>query len=140
MQQSHWQLKDWPGFQWNGPRLRRAEDEFLVRAGRLQGIAQRLRLIQYEEMLAQILSEEAVSSSQIEGEAVLPEKVLKSIRRPPGLEQGEDDAGPSERGVSEMAVAASQGLRRAAHGRSAVVLAHVSARCCPGNPAKKIAD
>ena len=102
----NWQREDWPEFQWYGPRLRRAEDEFLVRAGRLQGIAQRLRLIEYDEMLAQILSEEAVSSSRIEGEAVLPEGVLKSIRCQLGLEQGDDDSGPSERGVSEMAVAA----------------------------------
>ena len=102
----NWQLGDWPEFHWHSPRMRRAEDEFLVRAGRLQGIAQRLQLIQYNEMLAQILSEEAVSTSRIEGEAVLPEGVLKSIRRQLGLEQGDDDSGPAERGVSEMAVAA----------------------------------
>ena len=102
----NWQLAQWPQFRWHGPRMRRAEDEFLLRAGRLQGIAQRLRLIDYNEMLAQILSEEAISTSQIEGETVLPEGVLKSIRRRLGLEPGEDDAGPVERGVSEMAVAA----------------------------------
>ncbi len=102
----NWQLDDWPEFQWNSDRFRRAENEFLVRAGRLQGIAQRLGLIKYDDMLAQIMSEEAVSTSRIEGEAVLPEGVLKSIRRRLGLEQGDDDSGPAERGVSEMAVAA----------------------------------
>ncbi len=102
----NWQREDWPEFHWQGHRFRRAEDEFLVRAGRLQGIAQRLRLIEYDEMLAHIISEEAVSTSRIEGEAVFPEGVLKSIRRRLGLEQGDDDSGPAERGVSEMAVAA----------------------------------
>lgn len=102
----NWQLEDWPNFDWHHDRFRRAEDEFLMRAGRLQGIAQRLGLIQYDEMLAHIMSEEAVSTSQIEGEAVLPEGVLKSIRRRLGLTQGEDDSGPAERGVSEMTVAA----------------------------------
>jgi len=101
----NWQLKDWPNFVWNSQRFLRAETAFLLSAGRLQGVAQRLGLIKYDEMLAQVMSEEAVSTSRIEGEAVLPDAVLKSIRLRLGLEQGDDDSGPAERGVSEMAVA-----------------------------------
>jgi len=101
----NWQLQSWPNFVWNSQRLLRAEAAFLLGAGRLQGIAQRLGLVKYDEMLAQIMSEEAVSTSLIEGETVVPEAVLRSIRLRLGLAQGEDDAGPAERGVSEMAVA-----------------------------------
>ena len=101
----NWQREDWPNFVWNGQRFLRAEVAFLLGAGRLQGVAQRLGLIKYDEMLAQVMSEEAVSTSRIEGESVLPEAILKSIRLRLGLEQGEDDSGPAERGVSEMAVA-----------------------------------
>ena len=101
----NWQREGWPNFVWSSQRFLRAEVAFLLGAGRLQGIAQRLGLVKYEDMLAQIMSEEAVSTSQIEGETVVPEAVLRSIRLRLGLEQGEDDSGPAERGVSKMAVA-----------------------------------
>lgn len=102
----NWQMEGWPNFVWDTQRFLSAEAAFLLGAGRLQGIAQRLGLVKYDDMLAQIMSEEAVSTSQIEGETVLPEGVLRSIRLRLGLEQGDDDSGPAERGVSEMAVAA----------------------------------
>ena len=102
----NWQLEGWPNFVWDSQRFLCAEAAFLLGAGRLQGIAQRLGLVKYDDMLALIMSEEAVSTSQIEGETVLPEAVLKSIRLRLGLEQGDDDSGPAERGVSEMTVAA----------------------------------
>lgn len=100
----NWQLADWPNFSWRRERFRRSEDAFLLGAGRLQGIAQRLGLIEHDDMLAQVMSDEAVSTSRIEGETVVPEAVLRSIRLRLGLDHGDDVSGPAERGVSQMSV------------------------------------
>ena len=59
----NWQLEGWPNFVWDSQRFLCAEAAFLLGAGRLQGIAQRLGLVKYDDMLALIMSEEAVSLS-----------------------------------------------------------------------------
>ena len=38
----NWQQDDWPNFTWNGPRLVRAEQKFLVGGGMLIGAARHL--------------------------------------------------------------------------------------------------
>lgn len=100
----NWQQADWPEFTWDEARLVRAEERFLVRGGVILGAVAHLDDEGRDRLIVASLSEEAVTSSQIEGEALRRESVQSSIRRALGLAAGDVPATPAERGMAELMV------------------------------------
>ncbi len=100
----NWQQTDWPRFSWREDRLRQAEEQFLVRGGVILGAMSHLGHDAREHLSVEAMSEEAVSSSEIEGELLNRDSVLSSIRRALGLRADTRRASPAERGIAEMMV------------------------------------
>ena len=64
----NWQQPDWPNFSWDAPRLRKAEEHFLVGTGVFAGAVKHLPASDQEQLTIEAMSTEAVTSSEIEGE------------------------------------------------------------------------
>src|SRR5271163_3135414 len=95
-----WELSDWPNFRWNSDRLVQQLSAAHLRQGRLLGRMERLGFdLQLKaELLA--TTEEAIKSSEIEGEILNPESVRSSVARRLGVPDAA--LGPENRLVEGM--------------------------------------
>ena len=100
----NWQQPDWPRFSWSRDRLARAEEQFLVGGGVILGSVSHLDGDSRERLIVESMSEEAVTSSEIEGELLDRLSVQSSIRRQLGLATDARRASPAEQGIAEMMV------------------------------------
>jgi len=100
----NWQQPDWPRFSWSRRRLAKAEEQFLLGGGALRGAVLHLDDDSRDRLAVESMSEEAVTSSEIEGEALNRESVQSSIRRQLGLATDARRASPAEQGMAEMMV------------------------------------
>jgi len=99
-----WQQPDWPRFSWLSARLTRAEDRFLVQGGVFLGRIDHLDDESRDVLAVQSMSDEAVTTSEIEGETLDRDSVQSSIRRQLGLSADARRASPGEHGIAEMMV------------------------------------
>ncbi len=82
------ELPDWPHFRWNEKTIASQLAAVRHRQGRLLGRMESLGFKLREEATLRTLTEEAVKSSEIEGEILDKEQVRSSIARRLGLEAG----------------------------------------------------
>lgn len=101
----NWQHDDWPEFTWDEERLSRAEERFLVRGGVILGVVSHLDDDERDRLVVESLSEEALTTSEIEGETLRRASVQSSMRQELGLSADRVPATAAERGVAEMMVA-----------------------------------
>ena len=101
----NWQQPDWPRFSWSRDRMTRAEEQFLVGGGVILGAVSHLDGESRDRLTVESMSEEAVTSSAIEGEVLDRDSVQSSIRRHLGLAPDARRASPAEQGIAEMMVA-----------------------------------
>lgn len=101
----NWQQPDWPRFTWRQHRLGNAEEQFLIGGGVILGAMSHLDGDSRERLTVEVMSDEAVTSSEIEGEVLDRDSVQSSIRRQLGLQADARQASPAERGMAEMMVA-----------------------------------
>jgi Fic family protein len=99
-----WQQPDWPNFSWNASRLEEVEKRFLLRGGVLIGAARHLGREEDDQLKVDLLSSEALTTSEIEGEILDRASVRSSIRKELGLSTDERRDRPAERGIAEMMV------------------------------------
>lgn len=64
----NWQQPDWPDFTWKDVRLQKAEAQFLFGAGVIRGTVKQLATDAQDVLAVEALSNEAVTTSEIEGE------------------------------------------------------------------------
>ncbi|MFN0011746.1 MAG: Fic family protein [Phycisphaerales bacterium] len=100
----NWQQPDWPDFTWKDVRLQKAEAQFLFGAGVIRGTVKQLATDAQDVLAVEALSNEAVTTSEIEGEILNRESVQSSIRRQLGLASDRRHVPPAEQGISEMTV------------------------------------
>jgi Fic family protein len=101
----NWQNPEWPNFQWDASRLKAAEDEFLLRAGVAIGTDAHLDQDERNQLVVEIMSTEAVTTSAIEGELLNRASVQSSVMRHLGLTApAQPRATPAEKGIAEMMV------------------------------------
>jgi Fic family protein len=100
----NWQQPDWPRFSWSASRLAKAEERFLVNTGVIRGAISHLDDESRERLTVDAMSEEALTSSEIEGEVLNRDSVQSSIRRQLGLSADTRRASAAEQGVAEMMV------------------------------------
>ncbi|TWT44963.1 Adenosine monophosphate-protein transferase SoFic [Phycisphaerae bacterium RAS1] len=100
----NWQRPSWPNFEWNEARLTKAEERFLLGGGQFLGTIKHLAAPDRDQIVVEAMSDEAVTTSEIEGELLNRDSVQSSIRRQLGLASDHRRVQPAEQGISEMMV------------------------------------
>ncbi|MBS0196253.1 MAG: Fic family protein [Planctomycetes bacterium] len=100
----NWQKADWPHFTWKDSRLAKAEELFLLGGGVFLGTVKHLTSENRHQLTVEAMSNEAVTTSEIEGEILDRDSVQSSIRRQLGLASDHRRVQPAEQGIGEMMV------------------------------------
>jgi Fic family protein len=101
----NWRQPDWPKFKWDRSRITAAEEQFLLGAGVAVGAVKHLDEDEHNQLLVEVLSGEAVTTSAIEGEVLNRASVQSSILRQLGLASPDKRrVMPAEQGIAEMMV------------------------------------
>ncbi len=100
----NWQLAEWPDFRYDEVGLRSLEAEFLRRSGMHVGAFSHLDSQERESLRTELLGDEALLTSKIEGELLNRDSLQSSIRRLFGLTSDGRKASPAESGISELQV------------------------------------
>ena len=100
-----WQRPGWPEFSWDAGRLAPLEARFLHESGRRIGAWRHLSDRDRTDLRIEWLSDEALDTSEIEGEILNRTSVQSSIRRHFGLGVAPRRVSAAEAGVAEMMVA-----------------------------------
>lgn len=100
----NWQQADWPSFTYDSKALEPLEREFLLRSGEFIGAFRHVNENDQNALKIELISDEALKTSQIEGEILNRDSVQSSLRRQFGLGQDNRTVPPAERGIAEMMV------------------------------------
>lgn len=100
----NWQQPDWPHFRWNAARLAKAEQQCLLQGGVFLGTVKHLTAENRDQLAIEAMSNEAVTTSEIEGEILNRDSVQSSIRRQLGLVTDPRRIQPAEQGIGELVV------------------------------------
>jgi Fic family protein len=98
----NWELVGWPKFEWNPELLRVREQAFIENAAISVGTMRHLGKDDREEVVIELLSSDALSTSAIEGEVLDRESVQSSLRRQLGMSAAAYRSRPAEAGIAEM--------------------------------------
>ncbi len=99
-----WQLKQWPNFEYEASALVDLENEFNQNIGVVYGAVRHLEAAHSESLKIEILTQEALSTSSIEGEILQRESVQSSIRKYLGLKTDNRKIPANAAGIAEMMV------------------------------------
>ena len=100
----NWERKDWPNFGFNKEALSDLENRFLRESGTLFGAFKHLDSDQQQSIRVNLISEEALKTSAIEGEYLDRESLQSSIRKHFGLQTDSKRVPKAEQGVAEMMI------------------------------------
>jgi Fic family protein len=100
--QWNWQQNDWPSFQWKKEGLLEAEAKFLHQSGVLIGVARHFKKDDKNLLVVDMMTDEALKTSEIEGEYLNRDSVQASIRRNFGLDTDYRRVKPAESGIANM--------------------------------------
>ena len=101
----NWQQPDWPKFRWESVPLAALEGQFLQQSGILIGSVKHLTDDDRAAVTIDIMTGEALKTSEIEGELLNRDSVQSSLRREFGLDTSDRRIPPAERGIAEMMIA-----------------------------------
>lgn len=100
--QWNWQSADWPNFKYEAASLLPLEQKFLQSAGEIIGAVRHFDEDDSSQLRIELLSDEAIKTSEIEGEFLDRVSVQSSLRRQFGLNSDDRQVRPQERGIAEM--------------------------------------
>lgn len=100
----NWQQNNWPEFRFDAARLARLEGDFLHQSGIFSGSFLHIADEGRDLLALELLSEEALKTSEIEGEILNRDSVQSSIRRQFGLATDHRKIPPAEQGVAQLMV------------------------------------
>ena len=100
----NWQRKEWPKFRWQSEALAAAEAKFPLQSGFLLGARRHVGADEQEGLLVELISGEAMKTSEIEGEFLDRASVQSSIRRNFGLRADKRRVPAAEKGIADMMV------------------------------------
>jgi Fic family protein len=100
----NWQQLDWPNFAYDSKALEPLERQFLVQSGEFIGAFRHVGADDQETLKIALMSDEAVKTSEIEGEILDRASVQSSLRHQFGLGGEVPGVQPAERGISQMMV------------------------------------
>ncbi len=100
----NWQQKDWPHFTYDPSLLKEMEAQFILKSGVFLGTYKHIGEADKSELTVDVISDEALKTSEIEGEILNRDSLKSSIRRHFGLDTNNRRIPPAEQGISEMSV------------------------------------
>ncbi len=100
----NWQRPGWPNFLYDSKVLDALEQQFLRQSGEFVGACKHIGSDDQETLKIELISEEAVKTSEIEGEILDRESVQSSLRHHFGLGAEALAVKPAERGIAEMMI------------------------------------
>jgi Fic family protein len=100
----NWQQPDWPDLTYDPGALDPLEKQFLLRSGEFIGAYRHIGPDDQETLKIELISDEAVKTSEIEGEILNRASVQSSLRHQLGLGTEQPGVRPAERGISKMMV------------------------------------
>ena len=98
----NWQDLDWPNFRYHPNVLAERESEFLRQCGIVVGTVRHVPDDERLPLIIELISTEALKTSEIEGEILDRDSVQSSLRRQFGLQGDGPRAAPAEQGIAEM--------------------------------------
>jgi Fic family protein len=98
----NWQHPDWPTFSYDATALAAMENQFLLHSGTFIGLYAHIGPDDREALRIELISDEAVKTSAIEGELLDRDSVQASLRHQMGLGLERPGIKPAERGISQM--------------------------------------
>jgi Fic family protein len=100
----NWEQPGWPEFTFERNALRELEQQFLLSSGEFVGALKHIGPMDRDVLKIELISDEALKTSAIEGEVLSRESVQSSLRQHFGLGSDQRRIPPAERGVAEMMV------------------------------------
>jgi Fic family protein len=100
----NWEQTDWPNFSWDSKALEPMDQQFLLHSGEFVGAFRHVGTSDQDALRIELITEEAVKTSQIEGEILNRESVQSSLRHQFGLGPEQPNIAPAERGIARMMV------------------------------------
>src|SRR5258708_17491565 len=100
----NWEKQDWPDFLYDSKILEPLEKQFLLQSGEFIGACKHIGAADQETLKIQLISDEAVKTSEIEGEILNRDSVQSSLRHQFGLGAEQPGVKAAERGMSQMMV------------------------------------
>lgn len=97
-----WDQPGWPNFSYDSVGLEPLERELMRRSGEFIGAYKHVGPDDQENLRIELISEEAVKTSAIEGEILDRDSVQSSLRQQLGLGAERPGIKPAERGISQM--------------------------------------
>jgi len=100
----NWTQPDWPNFRYDASALQSLEQQFLLSSGEVIGAVRHINPQQRDLLRIELLSDEAIKTSAIEGETLDRLSVQSSLRRQLGLATDRRSVQPREHGIAEMMI------------------------------------
>lgn len=100
----NWQHKNWPQFIYNEGDFTEYEQQFREKSGIMHGSIQHISEANQALLKIDLMSDEAVKTSEIEGEILNRDSLQSSIRRQFGLQTDHRRIEPAEQGIAELMV------------------------------------
>jgi Fic family protein len=97
-----WEHKNWPTFEYDATAFLEYEKQFYTNAGVIKGVFSHLAANNLEHLKIDILTQEALSTSSIEGEILQRASVQSSIRKHLGLKTDAIKIPANAAGIAEM--------------------------------------
>ncbi len=98
----NWQQKDWPYFRYESKELENLEKEFLIKSGENLGLLKHISQEEKDLLKIELLSEEALKTSKIEGDILDRDSLQSSLCRLFGIKTDGRHIPPVEQGIAEM--------------------------------------
>lgn len=98
----NWQQEGWPAFTYEREALAQDETRFLHEAGIVHGAVKHLTGEKKTSLMIDLISTEAVTTSEIEGAILNRDSVQSSLRRNFGLETDNRKIPAAEQGIAAM--------------------------------------
>jgi Fic family protein len=100
----NWEQPDWPAFRYNAAAVEPLEKQFLLRSGEFIGACKHIGSDDRDTLKIELISDEALKTSEIEGEILNRNSVQSSLIHQFGLGPAQPRIPAAERGISEMMV------------------------------------
>ncbi|MGA3172272.1 MAG: Fic family protein [Chthoniobacteraceae bacterium] len=100
----NWQQEDWQKFRYDVSKLEAFEAEFLRQSGVFSGAVKHVGDEDRQQLTVELISDEALKTSEIEGEILNRDSLQSSIRRNFGLTSDNRKVPPAEQGIARIMV------------------------------------
>ena len=100
----NWEQPGWPEFSYDPAAMEPLERQFLLHSGEFIGACKHVSTADQDRLKIELISDEAVKTSEIEGELLNRDSVQSSLIHQFGLGPDKPRISPAERGIAEMMV------------------------------------